>query len=142
MVNTIFKKVPFNKIVYRTRPTLIKQKERQFYNTLKKSIQEKGLLDPLFLFNICQKDCSELRVNIGHSRMTICKELEIKMIPCIITQLGNEDIFLKGKILKTNSQIRKLYYLPKEVVINRREDGWIQQGHAKTFMDIQNKYKD
>ena len=74
--------------------------------------------------------------------MTICKELEIKMVPCIITQLGNEDIFLKGKILKTDSQIRKLYYLPKEVVINRREDGWIQQVYAKTFMDIQNKYKD
>ncbi len=48
-INTIFTEVPFDKIEYITRPEFIDGTEQKFHDLLKRSIQEKGLLDPFFL---------------------------------------------------------------------------------------------
>ena len=135
-INTIFTKVPFNKIEYITRPEFIDGTEQKFYDELKKSVQEKGLLDPLFLNNTN----GHLKTIIGNNRMVICKELGIKIIPCVITQIGNKKHFLKGKLLTTDKEIKDLFYLPEEVTVRRTKNGWVDQVNAKKFMNIQNKY--
>ncbi len=137
MINTIFTEVPFDKIEYITRPEFIDGTEQKFYDLLKRSIQEKGLLDPLFLKNTDGK----LKVIVGNNRMVICKKLEIKKIKCIITQIGKEDTFLKGKILKTDKEIKDLFYLPEEVTVRRTKNGWIDQVNATKFTIIRNKYE-
>ena len=136
MINTIFAEVPFNRIEYLTRPEFIDGTEQKFYDELKKSIQEKGLLDPLFVKNIA----GHLKVTVGNNRMVICKKLEIKKIKCIITQIGKEDTFLKGRVLKTNKEIKDLFYLPEEVTVRRTKGGWVDQVNAKKFITIRNKY--
>ena len=136
MINTIFTEVPFDKIEYITRPEFIDGTEQIFYNSLKKSIQEKGLLDPLFVKNIA----GHLKVTVGNNRMVICKELGIKTIPCIITQIGNKKHFLKGKLLTTDEEIKDLFYLPEEVTVRRTKGGWVDQVNATKFIIIRNKY--
>ena len=137
MINTIFTEVPFDKIEYITRPEFIDGTEQKFYDLLKRSIQEKGLLDPLFLKNTDGK----LKVIVGNNRMVICKELGIKTIPCVITQIGNKKHFLKGKLLTTNKEIKDLFYLPEEVTVRRTKNGWIDQVNATKFTIIRNKYE-
>ena len=136
MINTIFTEVLFNKIEYITRPEFIDGTEQIFYNSLKESIQKNGLLDPLFLNNTN----GHLKTIIGNNRMVICKELGIKIIPCVITQIGNKKHFLKGKLLTTDKEIKDLFYLPEEVTVRRTKNGWVDQVNAKKFMNIQNKY--
>tara|TARA_B100000949_G_C14009660_1_gene336721 strand:+ start:85 stop:507 length:423 start_codon:yes stop_codon:yes gene_type:complete len=138
MINTIFTEVPFNRIEYLTRPEFIDGTEQKFYDELKKSVQEKGLLDPLFLKNIA----GHLKTLIGNNRMVICKELGIKTIPCIITQIGNKKHFLKGKLLTTDEEIKDLFYLPEEVTVRRTKGGWVDQVNATKFMNIQQKYRE
>jgi hypothetical protein len=137
MINTIFTEVPFNKIEYLTRPEFIDGTEQKFHDLLKRPIQEKGLLDPLFLKNTDGK----LKVIVGNNRMVICKELGIKTIPCVITQIGNKKHFLKGKLLTTNKEIKDLFYLPEEVTVRRTKNGWIDQVNATKFTIIRNKYE-
>ena len=71
----------------------------------------------------------------------ICKELDIKIIPCIITQIGNPKFFLKGRELKTDKEIKELFFLPEEVEIRRTKQGWIDQINIKKFLTIRNKYE-
>jgi len=137
MINTIFTEVPFNRIEYLTRPEFIDGTEQKFHNELKKSVQEKGLLDPLFVKNTN----GHLKTIVGNNRMVICKELGIKTIPCIITQIGNKKHFLKGKLLTTDEEIKDLFYLPEEVTVRRTKGGWVAQVNAKKFMNIQQKYR-
>ena len=137
MINTIFTEVPFNRIEYLTRPEFIDGTEQKFHDSLKKSIQDKGLLDPLFLKNIGGK----LKVVVGNNRMVICKKLRIKTISCVITQIGNKKHFLKGKLLTTDEEIKDLFYLPEEVTVRRTKNGWVDQVNAKKFMNIQQKYR-
>ena len=136
MINTIFTEVPFEKIEYLTRPEFIDGTEQKFYDELKKSVQEKGLLDPLFLINTN----GHLKTIVGNNRMVICKKLGIKKIKCIITQKGKEDTFLKGKILKTDKEIKNLFYVPEEVTVRRTKQGWVDQVNATKFILIRNKY--
>ena len=137
-INTIFTEVPFNKIKYLTRPEFINGQEEFFHKSLKESIQKRGLLDPLFLKNTGGK----FRVIVGNNRMVVCKELGIKKIKCIITQIGNEEAFLKGRVLKTDKEIRDLFYLPEEVVVRRDKKGWVDQVNATKFTKIINKYEE
>ena len=137
MINTIFTEVLFNKIEYLTRPEFIDGTEQIFYNSLKESIQKNGLLDPLFLINTN----GHLKTIVGNNRMVICKKLGIKKIKCIITQIGKEDTFLKGKVLKTDKEIKNLFYVPEEVSVRRTKQGWVDQVNAKKFIQIINKYE-
>ena len=137
MINTIFTEVLFNKIEYLTRPEFIDGTEQIFYNSLKESIQKNGLLDPLFLINTN----GHLKTIVGNNRMVICKKLGIKKIKCIITQIGKEDTFLKGKVLKTDKEIKNLFYAPEEVTVRRTKQGWVDQVNAKKFIQIINKYE-
>ena len=136
-INTIFTEVPFNKIKNLTRPEFINGQEEFFHKSLKESIQKRGLLDPLFLKNTD----GDLKVIVGNNRMVVCKELGIKKIKCIISQIGNEETFLKGRVLKTDREIKDLFYLPEEVVVRRDKKGWVDQVNATKFTKIINKYE-
>ena len=56
--------------------------------------------------------------------MVVAKELDIKTVPCIITQFDVENSELKGRVLETDEEIKNLFHLPEHVVI-RRKDGWL-----------------
>jgi hypothetical protein len=130
MINCIYTVIPREKITYRVRPEFINGEEKSFYDNLKKSIIKLGIKDPLFIYYQSKTWGDKLKVIAGNNRMVIAKELNIKMIPCIITQFNAEHSNLKGKVLITDKEIKKLYYLPKQVVI-RRKDNWVYQVSCK-----------
>ena len=50
MINTIYTKIPRERITYVTRPEFVNGQEQGFHKALKKSIIKSGLKDPLFIF--------------------------------------------------------------------------------------------
>jgi len=135
-INTIFAWIDFKDIEYITRPEFINGTEERFHNLLKTSIKNRGIVDPLFLFNYSGR----LKTIVGNNRMVVCKELNIRDIPCIITQFGNKKKLLDGKLLINDEQIRELFYLPNQVLIRRTKQGWVDQVNSKKFTIISHKY--
>ena len=74
--------------------------------------------------------------------MVICKKLGIKKIKCIITQIGKKDTFLKGRVLKTDKEIKDLFHAPEEVTVRRNDKGWVDQVNTVKFTRIINKYEE
>ena len=124
MINTIYTKIPRERITYVTRPEFVNGQEQGFHKALKKSIIKSGLKDPLFIFYQSKRWGNKLKVIAGQNRMVIAEELGIKIIPCIITQFDAKNSKLKGRILNTDKEIKSLFHVPKHAVI-RRENGWV-----------------
>jgi hypothetical protein len=124
MINTIFAKLPREQITFVTRPEFVNGQEQKFHNALKKSMAKSGMKDPIFIYYQSKRWGDKLKVIVGQNRMTIAEELDIKIIPCIITQFDAENSKLKGQVLKTDEEIKNLFYLPERVVI-RRKEGWV-----------------
>ncbi len=124
MINTIYAELPRESITYVTRPEFVNGQEQGFHNTLKKSIAKSGMKDPIFIYYQSRRWGNELKVIVGQNRMVIAEELNIKIIPCIITQFDAENSKLKGKVLNTDDEIKSLFHVPEHVVIKRRK-GWV-----------------
>ena len=124
MINTIYTKIPRERITYVTRPEFVNGQEQGFHKALKKSIIKSGLKDPLFIFYQSERWRDQLKVIVGQNRMVIAEELKIKMIPCIVTQFDAENSDLKGRVLNTDEEIKRLLCIPEHVEI-RRKDGWV-----------------
>lgn len=144
MINTIYAEIPREQITYRIRDEFIGEREKEFHDALKKSIAKNGIKDPVFIYYQHKTWGEKLKVIVGQNRMVIAKELNIKMIPCIITQFDAEKSQLKGRVLKTDEEIKSLFCAPEHVVIRRR-DGWLYSalcnvGGKKFVRDYQTLY--
>ena len=121
MINTIYTELPRDQITYVVRPEFVNGQEQKFHDVLKKSIVKSGMKDPIFILYQSERWGNKLKVIAGQNRMVIAKELDIKIIPCIITQFDAENSKLKGRILNTDEEIKSLFHAPEHVVIRRRE---------------------
>mgnify|MGYP003136938977 CR=1 FL=1 len=121
MINTIYAELPRDQITYVVRPEFVNGQEQEFHDALKKSIAKSGMKDPIFIHYQSERWGNKLKVIAGQNRMVIAEELNIKIIPCIITQFDAENSKLKGRILNTDEEIKSLFHAPEHVVIRRRE---------------------
>ena len=124
MINTIYAELPRDQITYVVRPEFVNGQEQEFHDALKKSITESGMKDPIFIHYQSERWGNKLKVIAGQNRMVIAEELNIKIIPCIITQFDAEKSELKGRVLNTDEEIKSLFHVPEHVVIRRR-DGYV-----------------
>ena len=126
MKPSLYAELPIDEIKYLKRPEFFeKGPEHKFYHDLKTSMSKYGMRDPIFAYEYAD---GTIKTIVGNNRMVIANELRIKIIRCIITQMKSETSSLKGKILKTDKEILKLFYLPELVDIRRNlKEGWIDQ---------------
>ena len=83
----------------------------------------------------------KIHIIVGNNRMVVAKELGIKTIPTIVTNFKADELPLRGQVLETDAEIKKLFYLPNQLQIRRDKNGNIDQVTPVSYKgDIRNKY--
>ena len=85
-------------------------KAGEYYQRIKRSIQEQGLINPL----VCTKDGDKYIICLGHKRYIIGLELGYTHFPVILT--GTD---LKADLLKIRAT-----YKPASSDPNRQQEAW------------------
>ena len=70
----------------------------------------------------------------------IAKELNIPIVPAIITNFHADQFPLEGRILKTDDEIRALFHLPKQLHVRRDKNGDIDQVTPPNFPTVKQHY--
>jgi hypothetical protein len=141
MIQTIFTKVPREKIIYLERNEFMNGQEQSFRDTLTASMSKYGFRDPVYCWYNSKNWGDKIKIIVGNNRMVIAKELSIKIIPAVVTNFKADEFPLEGKILKTDEEVRALFYLPKLLHVRRDENGDIDQVMAPHYVgNIREKY--
>ena len=140
MIETIYTELPFDKITYLDRPEFHKE-EKEFKKALTQSMTNYGMKDPVYCWYNSKPYGDKIHTLVGNNRMTVAKELGIKKVKAIITNFKADQFPLKGKVLKTDEEIKKLFHLPDRVKVRRDENGEVDQvNHPQFRGDIINEY--
>ena len=140
MIETIYTELPFDKITYLDRPEFHKE-EKEFKKALTQSMTNYGMKDPVYCWYNSKPYGDTIHTLVGNNRMTVAKELGIKKVKAIITNFKADQFPLKGKVLKTDEEIKKLFHLPDRVKVRRDENGEVDQvNHPQFRGDIINEY--
>ena len=137
---TIYAEVPREKITYLTRPEFINGQEQSFHEALTASMSKHGFRDPVYCYYNHKTWGDKIKVIVGNNRMVVAKELDIKIIPAVITNFKADESLLEGRVLKTDDEIRALFHLPKQVTIRRDTNGNIDQVMAPHFPTVKHLY--
>ena len=140
MIQTIYAEVPREKITYLERPEFMNGQEQSFHDALTASISEHGFKDPIYCVYNHKQWGNKIKVIVGNNRMVVAKELDIKIIPAIITNFKADESPLEGRVLKTDDEIRALFHLPKQLTIRRDTNGNIDQVMAPHFPTVKHLY--
>ena len=82
----------------------------------------------------------EIKIIVGNNRMVVAKELDIKIIPAVVTNFKADQFPLEGKILKTDDEIKALFHLPKQLHIRRDKNGDVDQVTPPHFRGAHQHY--
>ena len=126
MIETIYTKLPFDKILYLDRPEF-HSNEKEFKKALTESMTKYGMKDPVYCWANGKAYGDIIKVVVGNNRMTVAKALGIKMIPAVITNFKADTLPIEGQVLKTDAEIRELFHLPKDLGIRRDKNGNVDQ---------------
>jgi len=126
MIETIYTKLPFDKISYLDRPEF-HSNEKEFKKALTESMTKYGMKDPVYCWANGKAYGDIIKVVVGNNRMTVAKALGIKMIPAVITNFKADTLPIEGQVLKTDAEIRELFHLPKDLEIRRDKNGNVDQ---------------
>ena len=118
MTGLIYKEIATKDITHLTRPEFINGQEQKFNNTLKQSVSQNGLRDPIY---INQLGDGTLKVTVGNNRMVIAKELGIEKIPCVIKLYDPKNNDLNGRVLHTEKEIEDLFHSKEGLEIKKQE---------------------
>ena len=142
MIQTIYVKLPREKIEHLTRPEFINGQEQSFYDALKASMSKHGFRDPVYCWYGSKAYGDKIKVIVGNNRMVVAKELNIPIVPAIITNYKADEFPLEGRILKTDDEIRALFYLSKHEKLHVRRDknGDIDQVTPPHFPTVKQHY--
>ena len=140
MIQTLYKELPFEKIAYLERAEFIKGQEQSFHDALKASMSKYGFKDPVYIVYHSKTYGDKLKILVGNNRMVVAKELNIPIVPAIITNFHADQFPLEGRILKTDDEIRALFYLPKQLHVRRDKNGDIDQVTPAHFPTVQQHY--
>ena len=140
MIETIYTELPFEKIAYLDRPEFHKE-EKEFKEALTQSMTKSGMKDPVYCWYNSKPYGDKIHIIVGNNRMTVAKELGIKKVKAIITNFKADQFPLKGRVLKTDEEIKKLFHLPDRVEVRRDKNGEVDQvNHPQFRGDIINEY--
>ena len=126
MIETIYTKLPFEKIDYLDRPEFHSE-EKEFKDALTQSMTKYGMKDPVYCWANGKAYGDIIKVIVGNNRMAVAKELGIKTIKAVITNFKADTLPIEGRVLETDAEIRKLFHLPKDLEIRRDANGDIDQ---------------
>ena len=140
MIQTIYAEVPREKIIYLERAEFMNGEEQSFRDTLTASMSKHGFRDPVYCVYQHKQWGNKIKVIVGNNRMVVAKELDIKIIPAVITNFKADEFPLEGRVLKTDDEIRALFHLPKQVHVRRDKNGDIDQVTPPHFPTVQQHY--
>ena len=140
MIQTIYADLPIEKIAYLTRDEFINGQEKHFHDSLKASMSKYGFKDPVYCHYNSKTYGNKIKVIVGNNRMVVAKELNIPIVPAVITNFKADEFPLEGRVLKTDDEIRALFYLPKQLQIRRDKNGEIDQVMPPWFQKVQHHY--
>ena len=140
MIETIYTELPFDKITYLDRPEFHKE-EKEFKKALTQSMTKSGMKDPVYCWYQSKPYGDKIHTIVGNNRMTVARELGIKKVKAIITNFKADQFPLKGRVLKTDEEIKKLFHLPDRVKVRRDKNGEVDQvNHPQFRGDIIDEY--
>ena len=140
MIETIYTELPFDKITYLDRPEFHKE-EKEFKKALTQSMTKSGMKDPVYCWYQSKPYGNKIHILVGNNRMTVAKELGIKKVKAIITNFKADQFPLKGRVLKTDEEIKKLFHLPNRIKVRRDANGEVDQVNHPHFRgDIIDEY--
>ena len=126
MIETVYIELPFEKITYLDRHEFHTQ-EKEFKKALTSSMMKYGMKDPVYCWANGKAYGDIIKVIVGNNRMVVAKELGIKTIKAVVTNFKADEYPLKGEILNTDAEIKKLFHLPNDLQIRRDENGNVDQ---------------
>ena len=126
MIETVYIELPFEKITYLDRPEFHKE-EKEFKEALIASMKTYGMKDPVYCWYNSRPYGNKIHIIVGNNRMTVAKELGIKTIKAIVTNFKADEFPLRGEVLETDAEIRKLFHLPNQLQIRRDKNGNVEQ---------------
>ena len=140
MIQTIYTKLPIEKFSHLTRPEFINGTEKVFHDALKASMSKYGFRDPVYCWYNSKRWEDKIKIIVGNNRMVVAKELNIPIVPAVITNFKADESPLEGQVLKTDDEIRALFHLPKQLQIRRSKNGYIDQVMAPHFPTVKQHY--
>ena len=142
MIQTIYAKIPIENILYLERPEFMNGQEQSFRDALTASMSKYGFKDPVYCWYNSKNWGNKIKIIVGNNRMVVAKELNIPIIPAIITNYNADQFPLEGRVLKTDDEIRALFHLPKHAKLHVRRDknGDIDQVTPPHFPTVQQHY--
>ena len=126
MIETVYIELPFEKITYLNRPEFHKE-EKEFKEALTASMKTHGMKDPIYCWYNSKPYGDKIHIIVGNNRMVVAKELGIKTIKAVVTNFKADEFPLEGQVLKTDEEIKKLFYLPEQLQVRRDKNGDIDQ---------------
>ena len=140
MIETIYTELPFDKITYLDRPEFHKE-EKEFKKALTQSMTKSGMKDPVYCWYQSKPYGDKIHTIVGNNRIAVAREIGIKKVKAIITNFKADQFPLKGKVLKTDEEIKKLFHLPNRIKVRRDANGEVDQVNHPHFRgDIINEY--
>jgi len=127
MIETVYIELPFERITYLDRPEFHQKGERDFKDALTASMKTYGMKDPVYCWYNSKPYKDKIHIIVGNNRMTVAKELGIKTIKAVVTNFKADEFPLEGQVLKTDEEIKKLFYLPEQLQVRRDKNGDIDQ---------------
>ena len=140
MIQTIYAKFPRERFSYLERAEFMMRQEEAFREALTASISKYGLRDPVYCWYNSKHWGDKLKIIVGNNRMVIAKQLNIPIIPAVITNFKAEEFPLEGKILNTDEEVKALFYLPEKLHVRRDENGDIDQVTPAHFPTVKQHY--
>ena len=141
MIETIYTELSVEDITSMYRPEFYQAGERKFREALINSMSKSGMKDPVYCWYQSKPYGDKIHTLVGNNRMTVAKKLGIKKVKTIITNFKADQFPLKGKILKTDKEIKNLFHLPHRVKVRRDENGEVDQVNHPPFRgDIIDEY--
>jgi len=140
MIQTIYAEVPREKIIYLERAEFMNGTEQSFRDVLTASMSKHGFRDPVYCWYSSKNWGNKIKIIVGNNRMVVAKELNIPIVPAIITNFKAEEFPLEGRVLKTDDEIRALFHLPEQLHIRRDKNGDIDQVSPPWFPTVKHHY--
>jgi len=140
VIQTIYTKLPREKIEHLTRTPFIDGTEQSFHDALTASMSKYGFRDPVYCWYGRGAYGDKIKVMVGNNRMVVAKELNIPIVPAVITNFKVDQFPLEGRVLKTDDEIRALFYLPKQLHVRRDKNGDIDQVTPPHFPTVKQHY--
>ena len=140
MIQTIYAKLPREKIEHLTRPEFINGQEQAFHDALTASMSKYGFRDPVYCHYHSKTYGNKIKVIVGNNRMVVAKELGIKTIKAVVTNFKADEFPLEGQVLNTDEEVKKLFYLPEQLHVRRDKNGDIDQVMAPHFPTVKQHY--